>query len=954
MRIRTILHPFVLPLCLLGLLFGVHSMRSGVASQSQNRVTAAQLAAALAAQKRADAKLTRSESAARRFQELSANLEQTAGTAAIIVQLAVAFRPEGEIQQEAERLAQREAIRQAQDALLASVFGGAPASLKRFETLPHLAFSVDSVQLAAIQSSPLVLDIYEDIPIPVAQTQPPSIPLIGAPNAWASGYTGAGKTIAILDTGVDKNHPTLSGKVVSEACYSTNFPEREISSICPGGGMESEAIDSGLNCTEFDGCAHGTSIAGIVAGVASGATLISIQVNSRVNDASRCEGGAPCILMLPSDLINGLERVFDLSGTYSIAAANISLGNGRFTGYCDGGNPVKTAIDQLRSVGIATVVASGNGSYGDAVGNPACVSTAISVGATGDGGILAADAIAPYSNSASILSLLAPGYFPSAPIPGGGFNDVSGTSVAAAHVSGALAILRQHQPNTSVSEVLNRLRNSGINVTDPRNGLGKPRIKIDAALSCLQNVPADRWRGEYYDNPNLEGDPVMIRDDGGGFLDRNFGEGSPGSLCGPGADNFSVRWMRTVNFTRNVYRFSITAEDGARLYVDGQLKLDFWIGPPGTKTVDVLLNQGDHQIRLEFRENVGVASASLTWATPCIAGVTAGRWKGEYYDNPNLAGDPLMVIDDGNDVINKDWGSGSPSPACEIPVDNFSVRWTRTANFLAATYRFTFTNINDGFRLYIDNISRIDRWVLAAGTHTVDIDLSLSGGNHTIRFEYFESGGLAKANVSWAPICQVVVFPSAYQSPDPGQDLFAMAVSSPSSRGHDVTESRVDNNGVGCNCTRGSSQTKTCLWHSFPNVLGTKTRITLKFDWAVSHGLNMELHAEDGSSSAEASYDLRFEYSLDNGSSWIVGKRINDAVSIPIGPDDISYTIRPSGSESIVLPNPGSINMTLIRFRDRIYASSQIHNFADGYTYAISHARLSVSNIRLEVERCVP
>ena len=118
MRVRIILPSFILPLCLLGLLFGVSPMRSGASSQGQDRVSAAQLAAALDAQKQADAKLTRSESAERRFQALSAQLQQTDGTAPVIIQLAVAFRPEGEIQTEAERLAQREAIRQAQDELL--------------------------------------------------------------------------------------------------------------------------------------------------------------------------------------------------------------------------------------------------------------------------------------------------------------------------------------------------------------------------------------------------------------------------------------------------------------------------------------------------------------------------------------------------------------------------------------------------------------------------------------------------------------------------------------------------------------------------------------------------------------------------------------------------------------------------------------------------------------------
>jgi len=756
MRIRIILPSFVLPLCLLGLLFGVRPMRSGASSQGQDQVTAAQLAAALEAQKQADAKLTRGESAERRFQELSARLQQTAGTTPVIVQLAVAFRPEGEIQTEAERLAQRAAIRQAQDDLLDSVFGGIPPSLKRYETIPYLAVPVNAAELAALQASPLVLDVQEDIAIPVAQAQAPSISLIGATNAWASGYTGAGKTIAILDTGVDKAHTALAGKVVSEACYSTNYSDFGISSLCPGGDMESVAVNSGLNCTEFGECAHGTSVAGIAAGNGSGfsgvakdANLISIQVNSRVDDVDLCGGDAPCILTVTSDLVKGLERVYALRDIYSIASVNISLGDGMYTGNCDSGNPVKTAVDQLRSVGIATVVASGNGSYSNALGFPACVSTAVSVGATGDGVSLPAGEVMSVSNSAQLLNLLSPGYFPSAPIPGGS-NNVSGTSVAAAHVSGAWAILKQQQPAASVSVILSRLANNGVNVMDSRNGISKPRIQIDAALSCLQNVPAYRWKGEYFDNTDLAGNPVMIQDDGGGSLDKNFGGGSPGSICGPGADNFSARWTRTINFTANLYRFSITADDGARFYVDGNLKLDFWNGPPGVNTIDVPLDGRDHVIKLEFREFGGAARASLSWTTPCFADVPVDSWKGEYFNNIDLAGSPVMVSNDGNGFIDWNWGSGSPSSACGINADNFSVRWTRRINFPAGMYtRFTVTG-DDGVRLYIDGQLKLDRWNVTAGVNTIDVEMP--AGNHDIKLEYREFGGLAIASLSWTTV----------------------------------------------------------------------------------------------------------------------------------------------------------------------------------------------------------
>ena len=132
MRIRIILSSFVLPLCLLGLLFGVNPLQPGVSSQGKDEVTAAQLAAALEAQKRAAALMTRDKSVQQRFQELSAKL-QRAKAVGVIVRLRVAWRPEGAMRQAAELLAQRVAISQAQDELLNSVHLHNPRSIKRFK-----------------------------------------------------------------------------------------------------------------------------------------------------------------------------------------------------------------------------------------------------------------------------------------------------------------------------------------------------------------------------------------------------------------------------------------------------------------------------------------------------------------------------------------------------------------------------------------------------------------------------------------------------------------------------------------------------------------------------------------------------------------------------------------------------------------------------------------------------
>ncbi|RQH12598.1 hypothetical protein D5R40_34795, partial [Okeania hirsuta] len=87
------------------------------------------------------------------------------------------------------------------------------------------------------------------------------------------------------------------------------------------------------------------------------------------------------------------------------------------------------------------------------------------------------DRVAVFSNSAQFLDILAPGAF----INAGGFN-VPGTSMAAPHVAGAVAVLSEAFPNESPDQILQRMLNSGDPITDHRNGITKPRLNLGAAL----------------------------------------------------------------------------------------------------------------------------------------------------------------------------------------------------------------------------------------------------------------------------------------------------------------------------------------------------------------------------------------------------------------------------------------------------------------------------------------
>ena len=232
-----------------------------------------------------------------------------------------------------------------------------------------------------------------------------SVPIIGADQAWAQGFDGTGRVVAVIDSGVDSAHLFLAGKVVEEACYSTTLGF-QTTTLCPNGTEEQIGPGAAVPCPlEAEGCWHGTHVAGIVAGngdpfdlplwgVGRGASIMAVQVFSRVNSFLDCGGAPPCLGAFTSDILAALERVYTLRTTYDFAAVNLSLGGGLFGSNCDD-EPYKPFIDNLRAAGIATVIAAGNDGSTNQISAPACVSSAVSVGATTKD-----DQVASYSNVA--------------------------------------------------------------------------------------------------------------------------------------------------------------------------------------------------------------------------------------------------------------------------------------------------------------------------------------------------------------------------------------------------------------------------------------------------------------------------------------------------------------------------------------------------------------------------
>lgn len=250
------------------------------------------------------------------------------------------------------------------------------------------------------------------------------------------------------------------------------------------------------------------------------------------------------------------------------------------------------------------------------------------------------------------------------------------------------------------------------------------------------------WRGEYFNNLTLAGTPVLVRDDA--VINFDWGTGSP-AWNQVAADQFSVRWTRSPNFTAGRYRFTVVADDGARLWVNGQLRIDQWHDSiAGTYVVDLDLPEGAVPLKMEYYENVGGAVARLGWER---LGGTVNNWRGEYFNNKNLSGTPVLVRDDVS--LDFNWGNGSPA-AGVVNADGFSVRWTRSLYFNAGRYRFAVTG-DDGVRLWVNNQQIINAWS-DHEPQTFYGEIDLTGATVPVRLEYYDNTGGARAKLTWTQI----------------------------------------------------------------------------------------------------------------------------------------------------------------------------------------------------------
>ncbi len=288
-----------------------------------------------------------------------------------------------------------------------------------------------------------------------------SLPLINTPGTQSAGATGSGTSVAVLDTGVNY---TLSA---FGSCTVPGVP-----SSCKVAYVQDFAPDDG----SLDDSGHGTNVSGIVLGVAPDANILGL-------DVFELDGRAHYDV-----IVSALDWVLDNRITYNIQSVNMSFGEGRYSLACPA-HSVALSIRDLKDAGITSAVSSGNDGYLDSLAAPACAPDAVSVGAVYDANVgsmlyssctdttTAPDKVTCFSNSSALLTMLAPG----ALITSTG-STMAGTSQAAPHVAGAVAVIKGQDGTLTVNEVVTRLTVKGEPVTDSRNSIVKPRLDLYASV----------------------------------------------------------------------------------------------------------------------------------------------------------------------------------------------------------------------------------------------------------------------------------------------------------------------------------------------------------------------------------------------------------------------------------------------------------------------------------------
>ena len=316
----------------------------------------------------------------------------------------------------------------------------------KFDYLNLYALELSDKQLEQLEKHPHVeyIEKNEEAYKLSEQTIPYGIENVQAERAYSSGYTGQGVRVAVLDSGIDRNHPDL--RVV--------------------GGYSPYRYGTDAN-PYIDQNGHGTHVAGTIAalnnsigvvGVASHADLYAVKV-------LKADGRGSFV-----DIAKGIEWSIN-NGMHVV---NMSLGSNTYS------QAIHEMVDYAYySKGIIVVAAAGNdgNGYGDTVDFPARHDSVIAVANVDQYNNRVAS-----SSTGNTVEISAPGHNVYSTVPGGGYSSMTGTSMASPHVAGVYALLRQQQPHASAQQLRNQV-NSNAKYLGSWNWYGNGLVQAPASLN---------------------------------------------------------------------------------------------------------------------------------------------------------------------------------------------------------------------------------------------------------------------------------------------------------------------------------------------------------------------------------------------------------------------------------------------------------------------------------------
>jgi hypothetical protein len=252
-------------------------------------------------------------------------------------------------------------------------------------------------------------------------------------------------------------------------------------------------------------------------------------------------------------------------------------------------------------------------------------------------------------------------------------------------------------------------------------------------------VASQGWTALYFANLQMAGVPVAVGNIP--VIDFNWGAGAP--VAGLPVDGFSIVFERVFDFAPGFYFVTVEADDGVRIFVDGQLIMDQWNGPAGQVYRIGRLFDGQSDLRVEYNEAGGAARIRVVIqpAPPPM------RWDAAYFLTPggvNGVTRTQSEPDGGSYRLDYNWGAGGSFGA---PADNWSARWVGRYRFEAGNYTF-YVQGEDGIRLSINGLTVIDKWSDGYGALSNRF-VGVGGEEHTITVEYFDRSGPASLRVWW-------------------------------------------------------------------------------------------------------------------------------------------------------------------------------------------------------------